>query len=137
MLFRRRVTIIILLSACAYGSAYVLNHPVPSFQQDWLVFALLWLAPFILCIGSIKSWHRCYTWRLMLDNRNVEPVLSRGKHLQTKYESHPHILEYICCTFFLLSLAAILKLLGVEHILWIITASIFSIFLLCKAIGKS
>ncbi len=133
---RRVITIITLLCACAYGCVCVLNNDVPSFAQDWFEFSLLWLSPWVLFLASIKSWHRCYTWRLMLDRRNIEPILPRGGLSQNRKISQPHILEYICCGFFILSCASLLKLFGVSHIVWIMGAVFFSIFLLCKAIGR-
>jgi len=133
---RRILISIILLMACAYGSWRVLNNKVPSFDQDWLVFCLLWLSPWILFFGSIKAWHRCYTWRSMLGVRNIEPALSRGQHVSEKTKPRAHILEYFCCALFILSCAAILKQFGLSHIGWITGSVIFSIFILRVAIKK-
>ncbi len=133
---RRILTNIVLLMACAYGSWRVLSSAIPSFYQDWFVFSLLHLSPWILFFGSIKAWHRCRAWRFMSDHKNIEPLLPRGGYAQTKQISRPHITEYFCCALFILSCAAVLKQFGLNHIGWIIGSVIFSIFLLRIATKK-
>ncbi|MGH1470836.1 MAG: hypothetical protein ACRBCS_06560 [Cellvibrionaceae bacterium] len=128
------LTIIILLCASAYGSLRVLNNTLPQFNQDWFVYSALWISPWILFIGSLKSWHQCYVWRSILDKRKIEPILSRGGYTQEKIKTRPHMLEYICCAFFILSLAAIMKLFSVPHIGWSIGSLAFSYFILRLAL---
>lgn len=134
---RQVFTIILLLLACAYGSTRILYGQIPGFYQDWLVFSLLHLSPWVLFFGSIKAWHRCYTWRKMLGAKNIEPALSRGGHSSDKTTPRAHLLEYFCCGFFILSCTAILRQFGFSHSGWIIGSVLFSIFLLRIAIKKT
>ena len=109
---------LILIVACGYGAFVVLVQDyLPYGKNDWRHYLYV-AAPWMLLIGSLASWHRCYVWRRMVQDRQSPPVLSRSKYRNHKSKMRPHILEHSCALLFLLAVAALLKQFSVTHIVW-------------------
>ncbi len=135
MIMRYWLMIIILMFS-AYGAYIVLTHTHLPYAENSLEYFLILIAPWILLIGSLKAWHRCFVWRRMLQERQSPPVLSRGQYHSQKTKTRPGILEQSCFLFFLLSVAAILKQFSVSHIEWWISSALGAYFILRRFITR-
>lgn len=105
-----------------------LNTALHLFQQ------LTKLSPLLLLLGSLKAWHRSFTWRRIMTEKNISPKLSRGHHKPSRSNARPGILERGCLILFLMAIGAILKQLGMTNIPWLIGSIIGSLSLLRLAI---
>jgi hypothetical protein len=124
---------ILFLIAAAYGSYNIITGK-SYMAHAWQYYFCL-LSPWILLFGSIKAWHRSYTWRRMMAEKNISPTLSRGHHQASKIKQHPSILEHASLCLFLTAIAAILKQFAITNIPWLMGGVWGSYFLLRIAIG--
>ncbi len=102
--------------ASAYGAYIGLADKVP-YAPPWQYY-LYQCSPWVLLYGSMKAWHRCFTWRRMSAAKNKAPDLSRGRYQSSRVKPRTGILEYICIGFFILATASILKQLGIANTAW-------------------
>ncbi|MEW8333926.1 MAG: hypothetical protein AB2692_23555 [Candidatus Thiodiazotropha sp.] len=109
---------IVLLLAFAYGSYGVIEHAHVYFTPSHWQYYYYGASPWALLYGSLKAWHRSFTWRRMAAQRYAAPVLSRGEHRAGKKQQGQNILEYASAGLLLLSIAAILTQFGASHIAW-------------------
>jgi len=122
--------IICLFITSAYGCGFVLLQDYPLyFKGDWKYYFFAF-APWVCLILMIKSWHRCYIWRRMLDARAYAPVLSRGGHKVINGQAKPSILERLCLGLVIFALAALLKTLFIKNIAWWLGALVMACLLL-------
>ena len=103
---------ILFLLAFAYGSWQVITDQATI--NSWKYYLYL-LSPWLLLFGSIRGWHRCFTWRRMIAGKKIAPELSRGQHKPSRMKQRPNILEHACLALFLISIAAILKQFGIDN----------------------
>lgn len=132
MTFRIWKNIMFLLVA-AYG-AYDVLMDKPCAFRSWQYYFYL-ICPWVLLFGSLKAWHRSFTWRCMVAKKNISPKLSRGRHQPSTSRQYPSILEYASLSLFLMAVTAILKQFEVANIPWWIGSTIGSYFLLRLIIG--
>ena len=132
MFMRTWINIIFLLAA-AYGSYRVIAGKF-YIASTWQYYFYL-LSPWVLLIGSIKAWHRSFTWRRMMAAKDISPELSRGLHQSSKLKQHPSILEHACLSLFLMSVVAIFKQIGIADTPWWIGSILGSYFMLRLTIG--
>lgn len=109
---------IALLLVCAWGAYGVIEHAHVYFTLSHWQYYFYAISPWGLLYGSIKAWHRSYSWRRMAAQRYAAPVLSRGAHRAGKKPQGQNILEYASAGLLLLSIAAILTQFGASHIAW-------------------
>lgn len=115
MFLRNWINILLLLSL-AYCARQVMTGYANQLA-GWQYCAFQ-LSPWVLLYGSLKAWHRCFTWRRMLSAKNTSPELSRGLCQPSKQKQHPGILELASLSFVLLSIVAILNQLGITKVSW-------------------
>ena len=115
-MFLRTLINIALLLAAACGACIVLAEKVP-YAPAWQYY-LYQACPWVLFYGSIKAWHRCYTWRRMMAVKNTAPDLGRGKHRPSKVKQRPGILEQACFGLLQVAIASIFKQLEIPHAMW-------------------
>ena len=104
------------LTVATLGAYSVMTGKVP-YAPSWQYY-LYQACPWVLLYGSMKAWHRCFTWRRMSAAKNKAPELSRGQHQSSRIKQRTGILEYICFGLFLLAAASILKQLGIANVSW-------------------
>ena len=119
---------ILFLLAAAWGSYNIITGKLYA-SGTWQYYFCL-ISPWILLFGSLRAWHRCYTWRRMSAAKYISPVLSRGKHLQERAKQSTGILEYACFVLFLTAALAILKQLGIAGAAWWIVLFLITFFML-------
>ena len=109
---------IAVLLVCAWGAYGVIDHVDHFYTPAHWPYYFYAVSPWALLYGSLRAWHRSYSWRRMAAQRYVAPVLSRGEHQAGKPAQRQSILEYASAALLLLSIAAILTQLGASHIAW-------------------
>lgn len=115
-MFMRTWINIVFLIVSAYGAYTGLADKIP-YAPPWRYY-LYHCSPWILLYGSIKAWHRCFTWRRLSAAKNKAPDLSRGHHQPSQTKQHSGILEHACIGLFILAVATILKQLGIANVVW-------------------
>ncbi len=109
---------ILFLMFFAYGAYGVLHQYSAGFYlRDWQ-FYFYAISPSALLLASIKAWHRSFVWRRMLNQRQIQPALSRGEYRMRKTIYPPTILERGAFLFCLFAIAAIFRQLSIPHIAW-------------------
>ena len=127
MFIRTWINIICLLAA-AYGAHNVIVGKFYA-QGTWPYYFCL-VSPWVLLFGSMKAWHRCFTWRRMSAAKNITPDLSRGEHRPSRLKERPGMLEHACSALFLIAVWAILKQFGSDNATWWIGSSAGIYFML-------
>jgi len=103
---------ILLLLVLTYSSWLIITDQATV--NGWQYYFYLF-SPWLLLLGSIRGWHRCFTWRRMIADKKIAPELSRGQHKPSRMKQRPNILEHACLALFLISIAAILKQFGIGN----------------------
>ena len=131
MFFRMWANIIMLI-ALAWGAHNVVagHHFI---EGTWQYYFCL-VCPWALLYGSLKAWHRCFTWRRMMAEKDISPFLSRGKYHPSRLRKRPSILEHACFYLFIVSVLAIMEQLRIENAAWWVGSFLGSYFLLRLAI---
>lgn len=102
----------LLLLAFFYGAWQVVTGNDTAY--GWQRYFYL-LSPWLLLLGSIRAWYRCFTWRRMTADKNIAPDLSRGQHKPSRMKRRRSILEHACIVLCLISIAAVLKQFGIDN----------------------
>ncbi len=103
---------ILLLLTFTYGSWQTITDNAS--RSGWQYYLYL-LSPWLLLLGSIRAWYRCFTWRRMMANKIIAPDLSRGQHKSSRTKHRSNLLEHASIALLLISIAAILKQFGIDN----------------------